>query len=183
MRGNVPVGADDGEARRLLGEPLTQVALKVLDHLRSLVGRRALATADARVGDLDEAGAELGQVVALGAAMRVPCGSRYAGCGRETTRYRCWWLVLEDVGGSLGGQGTVKPLVQLGQVRAAGNPGTLGIGRLEAAHVKNLQAGRPGTSRVRQDKKGSIVIENISGNASPVRERACPADEEGLGQR
>jgi hypothetical protein len=44
MRGNVPVGADGGEARRVPGEPRMQVALEVLDHLRSRVNCRALAT-------------------------------------------------------------------------------------------------------------------------------------------
>ena len=39
MRGNVPVGADDGEACRMLGEPFAHVALEVLDDLRSRASR------------------------------------------------------------------------------------------------------------------------------------------------
>ena len=65
MRGDIPVGSDDGEACGVLGEPRAQMALQVLDDLRSRVSRRALARAGARVGDLDEAGAEPGEVVTL----------------------------------------------------------------------------------------------------------------------
>src|SRR5215472_9283851 len=68
MRGNISVGADDGEAYRVLGEPLPQMAFKVLDDLSSQVSCGALAAACARVDDHDEAGAELVEVVALGVA-------------------------------------------------------------------------------------------------------------------
>jgi hypothetical protein len=74
MRGDITVGADDGEACRVLAEPLAQAALKVLDDLRPRVSRGVLAGAGAQVGDLDEAGSELGKVVTL-APVRYSAGS------------------------------------------------------------------------------------------------------------